>query len=390
MKLTKPFILERATRNDAINMMELYRLVYGNSYPIIYGNDHEYLIQAIENSQTHLIVVVRDTDKNRIVGILIAELDHYFKIGKLVGLLVHPLYQKHKIGKYLVEYITEELLTNSDAYHSLYATTRTISIGPQIVFAKNKYSALGIFPNAHRLKRYETVTLFAYYKKDLLKNRNPPVKVLNSLQPLYEAVGKNLKNFKMPLFIDQNEIVTTSDEKIEVDFEIIRAPYYVNRRFKEHFPNKEASFFPFHQPNMLISDKSGKIEIFAYFSKKDGYCTLIKSTRPIHELNFNWTSLYMQLDDLGVSYIETLLPVSMHEAIGMLVNDHFVPSALYPAIREINGELIDYVILSRTMEPLNFEGMAILSAFRPFIDQYVEAWKKHNLDTIEVVYVTNI
>jgi hypothetical protein len=55
-------------------------------------------------------------------------------------------------------------------------------------------------------------------------------------------------------------------------------------------------------------------------------------------------------------------------------------------MREINNELNDYVVLSRTMEPLNFRGMAIVAPFKPYIDQYVEAWKKINLDTIEVVY----
>jgi len=42
--------------------------------------------------------------------------------------------------------------------------------------------------------------------------------------------------------------------------------------------------------------------------------------------------------------------------------------------------------MSRTMEPLNFKGMAVVSPFKPFIDQYVDAWKQINLDTIEVIY----
>ena len=70
----------------------------------------------------------------------------------------------------------------------------------------------------------------------------------------------------------------------------------------------------------------------------------------------------------------------------MLLRGQFVPSAIYPAMREVNGAYEDYVVLSRTMEPLNFRGMAIVSQFKHYIDQYVEAWKRVNLDTIEVIY----
>ena len=170
------------------------------------------------------------------------------------------------------------------------------------------------------------------------------------------------------------------------DFEIIRAPNYVLRKFLETFPDPSDRFFPFHTPNMLIADKKGRMEIFAYFSKRDGYCTLIKTTRPIAELSGSLTSLYMQLDDIGVSYIEVLLNVKLTQFIEPLLVGQFVPSAIYPAMREVGGKFEDYIVLSRTMEPLNFRGMSVISQFKPFIDQYVDTWKKINLDSIEVIY----
>jgi hypothetical protein len=49
------------------------------------------------------------------------------------------------------------------------------------------------------------------------------------------------------------------------------------------------------------------------------------------------------------------------------------------------GELwLDYIIMSRSMEPLDFRGMAIDSSFKPFVDQYVDLWKKMYLDTLEI------
>jgi hypothetical protein len=180
--------------------------------------------------------------------------------------------------------------------------------------------------------------------------------------------------------------ITLLDIEQEWEFEIIQAPSYVYRKYLERFPNEADRFFPFHSPNMLIADKNGRIEIFAYFSKSDGYCTLIKSTTPISDLRTHLTSLYMQLDDIGVAYLEVLVNVRHPVFINTLLRGQFLPSAIYPAMRERNGQLEDYVVMSRTMEPLNFRGMAILSPFKPYVDQYIDAWKKVNLESIEVIY----
>jgi hypothetical protein len=113
---------------------------------------------------------------------------------------------------------------------------------------------------------------------------------------------------------------------------------------------------------------------------------LIKSTTPLTDLPGHLTSLYMQLDDIGVSYIEVLVNVKHTPMIDTLLSGQFLPSAIYPAMREVDKNFEDYVVMSRTMEPLNFRGMAVVAPFKPFIDQYVDAWKQVNLDTIEVIY----
>jgi GNAT superfamily N-acetyltransferase len=385
MALNENIKIEKASVKDVDSMINLYRLVYGKRYPISYGTDPDLLKNAIIDDDTHEVLVARDSNLDFVAGAIIVEIDKHFKIGKLVGLVVHPDYQKHKIGQSIVQFVTAELLEKKEDLNSIYATTRTVVAGPQVVFLKNGYLPLGIFPNAHRLNQYETVTLFAKYRKGILEKREVEFSILKNVMPLYQTLKLYSPLIKLPKELDEPSI-SKMDLDNEIEFEIIRAPSYVLRKFKERFPNLDDRFFPFHTPNMLIADKEGKIEIFAYFSKRDGYCTLIKSTRPINELQSRLTSLYMQLDDLGVAYLEVLVSVRQADFLRMLLRGQFVPSAIYPAMREIDGKLEDYVVLSRTMEPLNFRGMAIVSQFKPFIDQYVEAWKRVNLDTIEVIY----
>jgi N-acetylglutamate synthase-like GNAT family acetyltransferase len=378
-------IIERAVTGDVDEIINLYRLVYGKKYPISYGTDADLLSRSINNESTHLVLVARDLDKNVITGALITEIDKENKIGKLLGLVVHPTFQKNKIGNQLVVFVGEHFLEKGTELNSLYATTRTNTVGPQRVFIKNHYLPLGIFPNAHRLSQYETVTLFAKFRKGLLEQRKPVKKVLSSLMPMYQILQNIVPDLSIPNPSEaSNEVIPPNNEAWE--FEVIRAPNYVYRKFLETFPDPKDRFFPFHTPNMLIADKKGRIEIFAYFSKRDGYCTLIKATRPIAEISGSLTSLYMQLDDIGVSYIEVLLNVALTSTIESLLIGQFVPSAIYPAMREVDGKFEDYIVLSRTMEPLNFRGMSVISQFKPFIDLYVDTWKQVNLDSIEVIY----
>ncbi len=374
-----------ANVSDVDEIINLYRAVYGRKYPISYGTDPDLLKKSIKNKDTHLCLVTRD-EVNRIIGgALIVEIDAENKIGKVVGLVVHPKYQDHKIGKGLVKYVSEFFLEKDERLNSLYATTRTIAVGPQMVFIKNGYLPLGIFPNAHRLNQYETVTLFAKFRKNVLEKRKSVETVSTKLMPLYEILKELVPKIDIPKAEDTKALIVKEPDS-NWKFEIIRAPNYVYRKFLEMFPDPSDRFFPFHSPNMLISEKKGRMDIFAYFSKRDGYCTLIKSTHPLSELNGRLPNLYMQLDDIGVSYIEVLVNVKHTPLIDILLGGQFVPSAIYPAMRQIENNFEDYIVMSRTMEPLNFRGMALVSPFKPFIDQYVDAWKQVNLDTIEVIY----
>lgn len=377
--------IQEADSGDVDEIINLYRAVYGRKYPISYGTDADLLLKAIQDNESHMVLVARDVMNRIIGGCLIVEIDSFNKIGKLVGLVVHPNYQRHKIGNGLVSHVSDFFLSKDERLNSLYATTRTITVGPQMIFIKNGYLPLGIFPNAHRLHQYETVTLFAKHRDSILEKRKPIDILSPKLMPLYNILQNLNPGISIPK-ADEEKVIVVPEGKDDWSFEIIRAPHYVYRKFLEKFPDPADRFFPFHTPNMIISEKKGRMDIFAYFSKRDGYCTLIKATHPISELHGRLTSLYMLLDDIGVSYIEVLVNVKLAPLIDTLLGGQFVPSAIYPAMREVNKNFEDYIVMSRTMEPLNFKGMAVVSPFKPFIDQYVDAWKQINLDTIEVIY----
>lgn len=97
---------------------------------------------------------------------------------------------------------------------------------------------------------------------------------------------------------------------------------------------------------MLAASTNGKVEIYAYFSKKDRYCPLVAVNVPFYTLSGRMDGLLDQLEDYGAEYSETLTKLSDTDSIEILLDEAFLPSALYPAMQEIDGKMYDFVVMS--------------------------------------------
>jgi hypothetical protein len=300
-----------------------------------------------------------------------------------MALVVHPEYRKARLASRLIAW-GDKLISEGGPLNSLYSTARTQSVGPQLICLRAGYLPLGIFPNAHKVKKFETMVLVAKYKKGVLERRVPTEIIPENLVPLYKVIRQQYPELKIPASATLSERSIKRHSPWEADFEAIYAPNHVLNRFKKQVTDPSAQFYPFHLPNLLLVDTSGKVEMFAYFNRQDGYCALISCNQPLYALHEVFPALLETLRSLGISYVEVLMDVDRFESLEVLLRAQFLPSALYPAMREVDGRTYDYVIMTRTMEPLNFRGMAIETAFKPYVDQYVALWKKMHLDVLEV------
>ncbi len=375
-------IIEEPTLEDVDELLKLYFMVYGHNYPLSYGKDAEATAQAINNPEGCKWLIARDTDKNLIVGSIVFELDLLNKVGKALALVVHPEYRKAGIASKLAKW-GDNLIGPDGPLNSVYTTTRTQNAAVQIIFLRENYWPLGIFPNAHKIKKHETTTLFAKFKEGVLERRSPTEKIPKNLVPLYQVVQQIYPALEIPTAATLSERSIKKHSPWEASFEAIVAPHYVLRRFRET-TETAAQFYPFHLPNVLFSEASGKVEIFAYANEQDGYCTLISCNQPMFALHESFPALLETIRSLGISYVEILIPADRFESLEVLLRAQFLPSALYPALREIDDKTIDYVVMTRTMEPLDFRGMAIEQAFKPYVDQYLALWKQMHLDALEV------
>lgn len=391
-------VINQPNLNDIEQLLRLYQLVYGNTYPIAYGADPKTMADAMK-SDDHLWLVMRDSAANegrgKLVGSLVIEVDRTNKIGKAVALVVHPDYRKQHIASRLVERGSRDLIAANGPLNSIYATTRTLAAGAQLTFLRNGYLPLGIFPNAHKLKQWETITLMAKFKPGVLEGRDQLPTISAKLARIYEAAQHYLGAAPIPETKPETTKAEAQGATLEsrrtrqdsdLDFEFIFAPHYVLRRFHQAFQDPYDRFFPFHHPNTLIAAANDEIEIYAHFSRSDGYCAIVALTHPVFTLEGRMHTLLDRLREHGASYVEFLIGIDRTESIETLFNNRFLPSAVYPAMRQTeDGRYHDFVLLSRTAEPLDFQGMAIERSFKPYIDQYVDQWKKAHLDILEVI-----
>ncbi len=377
----KGYHLRRAALNDIQELLTLYFQIYGSTYPLALGTDRNEMTRIISDPNDLWILAI-DDKTNQICGSCVYEVDSFYKIARTEGLVVSPDHQKRGIGFALLNYGSTFLLATKGGVNSIYTTTRTLNLAPQLAVLRDGYIPLGIFPNAHRLAIYETLTLMAKFRPNILEQRVAINEVPEALGPILKALGKLIKSqHPAPKLLKMVKPQATG-EKLE--FEFIHAAKFVQRKFFEAFSDPFDRFYPFHMPNFLMSSKNGEVDIYGYLSEADGYCAWVANTRPLLSLAGRLRPLMQQLSDYGVSYVEILTNVDNILGLEALLDVNFLPSAIYPAMVQDKNRMIDMVLMSRSMEPLNFRGMQLEKSFRPYIDQYVKLWKTMHLEVLGV------
>jgi len=383
-------VIDQARKTDVRKLMNLYFQVYGRDYPIKIGNDARAMRLAIETPCEYLWLVGRDRDKyDKIVASTVFQLDRKTKIGRVIGVVVLPKYRGKSIAHKLISHGSNQLLQEQVDINALYTTTRTLSISGQLMFLNNDYVPLGIFPNAHKIKNYETLTLMGKFREGVLSKRKYIPVISEKLKPILKISNQFLGKKGDPQFEERASIHKNYRFKkgaSEENFEFIFAPEFVKSRFCKLFQDeRDDYFFPFDAPNLLISAVKSDLELYAYFGAKDHYCALIACNKSILQYGHHLEKLIFQMKDYGIAYIEALLRLDWDVSIEYLLRHRFLPSALYPALKEKDGHFYDFILLSRTMQPIDFQGMEIDSAFKPYIDQYINQWISMHVSSLSVV-----
>ncbi|WP_044557231.1 GNAT family N-acetyltransferase [Halobacteriovorax marinus] len=382
-------VIEHAKLTDVNELLSLYLSVYGEDYPLDIGTKRSVMEEALNHPEENHWYVMRCTDSNQIIVSGIIQIERENLIGKLSGVAVHDEYRKHGLATGFIGHVVNEVLKEKKLVNSIYATARTISHSSQTMLMKNGFIPLGFFPNCRRIKTYETLALLAIFADGVLEKRKVPTVVPESVEPFYSLVEKEITG--NDAHFDTAPCLIKRDHQFkdltckEGEFEFIFAKNFVEKRFDETFKeDRESVFYPFHRPNLLISNMEEGIEIFAAFSKKDHYCVIITANKSIISLGEKINKMLFAMKEIGIYYVETMVRSDRREPICFLTENNFLPSAVYPAMRFEEGVGQDYILLARTMVPLDFSELSIHKSFKPYLDQYAKQWIDMHLNILRV------
>ncbi|MFF2810404.1 GNAT family N-acetyltransferase [Streptomyces sp. NPDC058000] len=396
-----------AAPQDIAELRQLYFEVYGHGYPVALGSDPTEMHRLITDPHSHWLTA-RRTDTGELVGSVVVQTDPGNRVGKLVGLAVHPRQRQCGLAGRLTGAVTADAFA-AGTLDSIHTTVRMVTQAPQRVVARNGYRPLGLLPNAADVSGCETLALFACYAEGVLERREQVTAVPRALLPLLEAAEESIgipctgvlpladADIAPPLPHPGNPPATdpspgalltapvATRPSTRIPIEVITAPGFVRRRFRDLFPDPAGAYSPLRTPNTVLTTPDGEFEIYADLDPAASSCALVAVHPYPSAATRALDSLMTALTRAGADYVETLVPLSDTAALHAFLSAGFVPSAGYPAMRRVDDRFHDYVVLSRTDRQIDFRTTAVSPLIQPYLSAYLTAWASTYLPQHEVV-----
>ncbi|MFE7314440.1 GNAT family N-acetyltransferase [Streptomyces sp. NPDC057555] len=398
--------IQPATPQDIAELRQLYFDVYGHGYPVALGSDPAVMHRLITDPHCHWLTA-RRTDTGELAGSVVVQTDRGNRLGKLVGLAVHPRHRQGGLAGRLTGAVTADAFATG-ALDSLYTTVRMVTQAPQRVVARNGYRPLGLLPNAADVSGCETLALFACYAEGVLDRREQATAVPRAVVPLLQAAeestGVPYRAAHAPATEDlappasppaggtatataaagTATLTAPAATRTHTPLEVINAPGFVRRRFRELFPDPAGAYTPLCSPNTVLTAPDGAFEIYAALDPAAGSCALVAVHPYPSAAAGALNSLMATLSRAGADYVETLVPLSDTAGLHAFLSAGFVPSACYPAMRRVGDRFQDHVVLSRTDRQIDFRTTAVSPLIQPYLSAYLTAWASTYLPQHEV------
>jgi ribosomal protein S18 acetylase RimI-like enzyme len=380
------FEIRLAQPSDALEITLLYHKIYKGQYPDPLMRDVN-LLRAFLLDPASVWVVARS--KTEIIGSVVYEVDAANKLAKTFGGAVLPEYRGAKLLEKLMGHGSEALAHRPEsAVEVTYATTRTATKAPQIVTERLGYRKLGIFPNVHRTDNYETHCLVGYFADGTLEKRFTNFLIHPDVESLFQIVQKECGLPPMKTATTQQIQEAVAKESLgDPGLEILDAPKYTIHRFRalRDAGKLPFSFYPFHDPNVMVCSPDDQVQVFLHLAPLDQYCTVVGILKP-EKMNGRQLieKVSRLLSERGVRYIETIVRADKLGTVDQVIGAGFIPSAYFPAFQVQGKYRYDYIVLSKTFEILDFSGIELAGVNKMYLLQYFEKWRQRVLNSIEV------
>lgn len=371
--MTTSYQITFANKGDIFQLAKVYHEVYGGTYPDPMMKDFTLMEQFITSPNNYWIVA---KSGNEIIGSVIYRYYPNHRLGKVYGAAVLPEFRRHgltaemmKIGLIKVKEAVKDL-------EVVYATTRTIHEGAQKITESLGYKKIGILPNVHKTSQFETHCVVALYEAKALSKRHTSYRLHHKLADLFSLVQRELLIDMPPLVKpDSPSRVFQKVENLEI---IDDAPKFVAFRYEALKAKHKLLFkyYPFDNPNFMLLTPDQTTEVFLDYSRVDG-SVVVLGVHTERESDYAdlFTTIALRLRDFGCRYLEIMVKANHPKVIESMLAAKFIPSAFFPAF-QLEGEMrLDFVVMSRTFEILDFGDLKLEGLNRDYMDAYCRHWE---------------
>lgn len=367
-----------ATINDIYQLARLYHEVYEGLYPDPMMKDLIQMEQFISDPRNFWVV---SESGERIVGSVIYVYNEGNLLAKVYGAVVHSSQRGQRLTQRMMAYGFEVLVSHTKGLDLVYATTRTVHETAQALTEEMGYVKLGIFPNVHRTNRFETHGLTALIQESALRKRHANYKIHQTVKSLVDLCLAEMKIPTLEAIVPDKPTRKLLPPPL---IELVEAENFALHRYAilKAEGKLKFQFFPFHEPNVMILSPNQSVEIFLHINRLDGHCVIVGGKV---EGDISFTSLFLQVGEMmrkvGARYLEILVRADKPKIVDSILNAKFIPCAFVPAFQLEGSRRIDYLVLSRTFEVLDFQDVKLKGINQKYLEVYFDNWMQSSLNS---------
>ena len=379
----KKFIFREARLTDESAIRGLFERIYKGKYPLEFGTNSELMKAEIGDPEHHLWLVVVDESTRLPVGAMTFILDSKNRMAKAGGGVVLPEYRHYGLGSSMLKKGVRYMTRSADLVDVIYGTSRTVSEGPSKIVAEAGFHKMGFFPNAVQIEELEHLNLDVYMTQKALKSRRRKPHLFTPFYDIYALARRQLKLERAHLVTERGPL-TLSKKKIILN--VVKDSRKTIELFRLYSEQKRISnsFFPFHQPNWLLSSEDGGTDVFIWYGGVGKQASILgfRTDRVnIHDL---LDAVAGALQRSGASYVELLVDaydyLSQREAYAA----KYIPSAYFPAMRlASDGRRDDYFVVSRTFQIIDFTSSYVTPENFPYLKAYMRFYNQLYIDPMK-------
>ena len=368
----------REARVEALPAIRsLYFDTYGDRYALPEVADDERSREVVMGHNWFWLIAECEGE---VVASLIFGREPEHHLGKSFAGVVSSTFRGQKTMHRMLTEGLSRLLYEGDTFDLAYAVVRTF-VTPAFHrdLLKLGFIDVGVFPNVRKVRRYETHGLKLCIAPRALERRRKEPVLIPQAESLYNITRER---FGLEPARIAREAVREMREHIDLRVElapvaeagvngVTRSRIQMLRRSSRSL---RFGFFPFHEPNQILSDPTGQVRVFLSHQETDGHSSILGVNpgpyEPVSVLN----SVAEYCEDRGAVYLELLVSAYEPRLQAAAYLAGFLPCAYFVGAELRGQQRQDVIVTSRTFVPLHFEGLRLTESAKPYLLDYFKVY----------------